>query len=356
MANPVEPLPSAYGRLPDELGPGATTKARVFERLMRPWTYQGGRPALGRRMMSAVAGLSLALPAIERREAAADGSEKLVLRLADDHLIETVVMPRAHLENPRTTLCLSSQVGCAMGCTFCATGRMGLLRDLDAGDIVAQVLVALLARTDLRGHDLNLVFMGMGEPLANLSAVERAVAVLCHEAGLGIAPRRITVSTSGLVPGIERLARMSPRPLLAVSLNDTTSAGRRRTMPIEDVHGLDALVACLARYPLRPRERILVEYVLRAGDNDTRTHARQLAAIAARFPSTVNVIPLNEHDGTTSVRPGDDHVKRFCAWLYEDGCRATTRRSRGPDVLGACGQLIDQARRGQGRGLSVVAP
>ena len=214
----------------------------------------------------------------------ADGATKLLLELDDGARIEAVHMPRA-VRRPRVTLCVSSQVGCAMGCTFCATGAMGLARQLATHEIVGQVVAVMSALGPPRPDALTLVFMGMGEPLHNADAVARALRVLCHPAGLGLAPSRITVSTAGYVPGIDCLAREEVRPLLSVSLNATTDEARARTMPITRAFGMDALREALLRWPLRPHEKLTVSYVLLAGENDSDDDAdssRRVGGVARR--------------------------------------------------------------------------
>ncbi len=302
-------------------------------------------PELGRELQAFVAQhLDLALPEIIAREPSADGATKLLLRLSDGATVETVHMPRA-VKNPRVTLCLSSQVGCAMGCTFCRTAEMGLVRNLRPEELVGQVLAALLALGPRDPGRVSLVFMGMGEPLHNVENVVRALDVLCDEAGLGLAPMRITVSTSGLVAGIEALGRAKRRPCLALSLNATTDAARSRIMPVTKRHGLAELRAALLAYPARPHEKITLEYVLLPGVNDSREDAARIAAFAEGYRSVVNVIPWNPYPTGTFARPDEASATRFFQWLHDDGCLVTVRRSRGRDVGGACGQLATDATR-----------
>jgi 23S rRNA (adenine2503-C2)-methyltransferase len=322
----------------------ATHTAHALGQIHRPWLWDDDGPVLGRAARAKLASFSLALPTITDVVTSADGSRRAVLTLDDGARIEAVWMPRA-VKNPRVTLCVSSQVGCAMGCTFCATGAMGIVRNLDAGEIVGQVLALVRAFGPRTGHALNLVFMGMGEPLHNLDEVVRALAILCDEDGLGIAPRRITVSTSGVVPGIARLARAEPRPLLAVSVNATTDAARAATMPIARKYPLAMLKDALRAWPLRPNERVLLEYVLLKGVNDSEDDAARLADFARDLPHTVNLIAWNAHEGAGFERPDDDATYRFGDWLYAHGVRAFVRQSRGGDVRAACGQLVQQGRR-----------
>jgi 23S rRNA (adenine2503-C2)-methyltransferase len=291
----------------------------------------------------------LALPAVLERHRSADGSTRLVLGLADGQRVEAVHMPRREAGDPRVTFCLSSQVGCALGCTFCATGAMGIVRNLGAGEIVGQVLALQRDLGPRRGEFLHLVFMGMGEPLHNLDHVHRAIAVLCHPGGALLSPRRITVSTAGLVSGIERLARLTPRPQLAVSLNATTDAARSAVMPVNRAWNLARLRRALAAWPLRPHERLVFEYVLLAGVNDTLDDADRLAAWLGdlRRRHNVNLIPMNEHREAPFREPSEERLQAFAARLHRHGCFITVRRSRSRDVQGACGQL---ARRGEGAG------
>ena len=285
--------------------------------------------------------LEFRLPEILERHASEDGSTKLVLGLADGERIEVVHMPR-EVRNPRVTLCISSQVGCAMGCAFCATGSMGIHRNLTAGEIVGQVLAVLRALGPERPHAVTLVFMGMGEPLHNLDHVHRAVKVFNHARGLNISTRRITVSTSGLVPGIERLARMEPRPWLALSLNATTDEARSRIMPVNRAWNLARLRQALDAWPLATGEKLTIEYVLMAGLNDTRLDAERLAAWMGelRRSHNLNLIRMNAHAACDIGEPDEAGVDAFVAHLKQLGCFVTVRKSRGRDVQGACGQLV----------------
>ncbi|CAN5163096.1 23S rRNA (adenine(2503)-C(2))-methyltransferase RlmN [soil metagenome] len=302
------------------------------------------QPELGKALRGFVeAELDLKLPEIIAREASSDGATKLLMRLGDGKTIETVHMPRA-VKNPRVTMCLSSQVGCAMGCTFCRTSEMGLVRNLTPAEIVGQVLATILALGPDDPGRISLVFMGMGEPLHNVAAVTRAIDVLCDEAGLGLAPMRITVSTSGLVPGIRALAKARKRPCLALSLNATTNVARSEIMPITKKHDLAALREALLEYPVRPHEKITLEYVLLEGKNDTRDDAGRIAEFARGYRSVVNVIPWNAYESGAFTRPTEESSARFSRWLREAGCLVTIRRSRGRDVGGACGQLATLSR------------
>jgi 23S rRNA (adenine2503-C2)-methyltransferase len=334
-------LPSAFALLPEDLERLGHSRGAsdLFRRLQRPATWRDGAPFLGRAKALLQEHADFELPAIESRVASDDGSTRLVLAGRDGRRFEAVHMPRA-VKNPRVTLCLSSQVGCAMGCTFCATGTMGIVRNLTAGEIVGQVLVLMRELGPLKPSALNLVFMGMGEPLHNLAHVARAVRVICDEAGLGLSERRVVVSTSGLVPGIERLAQLAVRPLLALSLNATTDEARAAVMPVNRAFPLARLKEALLAWPLRPKERITLEYVLLAGENDTDGDAERLAAFTRGLSCHVNLIPMNEHERSAHRRPPDEAVWAFGRRLEAQGVLVTIRNSRGRDVQGACGQLI----------------
>jgi 23S rRNA (adenine2503-C2)-methyltransferase len=331
----------AFGLLPADLAArGITSGAATFTALQRPWRWRAGVPDLSPRLLGALDVLGRALPRVERMERSADGATKLLLRTGAD-LIEAVHMPRSVVAGQRVTLCVSSQVGCAMGCSFCATASMGFVRHLSAGEIVAQVLLVLHALGPRHPSELTLVFMGMGEPLHNLDNVARAIAVLTATEGLDISPRRITVSTSGLVPQIAELGALERRPLLAISLNATRDEQRRELMPINRRYPLAELQRALGQFPLRARERITVEYVLLGGVNDSLEDAERLARFCDGFPHTINLIPFNPHAHAGYRPPTSEQIERFTALLIERGRGLVTiRRSRGRDVQGACGQLV----------------
>lgn len=332
--------------------PGSAT--HLFGALHRVgrWTDDGDaprRPALGRTARDAVAKtFDLRLPEIVATVPSDDGATKLVLQLADGARVEAVHMPRA-VRNPRVTLCISSQVGCAMGCGFCRTAKMGLVRHLGAAEIVGQVFAAVLALGPVDPGRISVVFMGMGEPLHNLRATLRAVEILCEPHGLGLAPQRVTVSTSGLVDGIEAVARARVRPALALSVNATTDVARSRLMPINRSNPLAALRSALLAFPLRSHEKITLEYVLLAGENDHDDDAVRLAEFASGLRHNINVIPWNPFDGGTFASPEPPRTAAFVTLLRSRGCLVTVRKSRGRDVAGACGQLATTTLRRERR-------
>lgn len=338
-----------FGMLPEELAEaGVPGRAdHVFAMLQRPWHYRDGVARVSREIRTWMAAhLDTTLPEVVERIPSSDGSTKLALRMADGAVVEAVHMPR-DVRNPRVTLCISSQVGCAMGCAFCATGTMGIKRNLTAGEIVAQVLVALKELGPDRGHAVTLVFMGMGEPLHNLAHVHKAIRILNHPHGLNIGTRRITVSTSGIAPAIERLAELTPRPWLALSLNATTDAARNALMPVNRAYDLVRLRQALSRWNPGMREKLTIEYVLLGGVNDTDEDARRIAAWMGdlRFDHNINLIIFNAHEGAGFLPPEVERVKSFIQTLKAEGCFVTVRKSRGQDVQGACGQLARHALR-----------
>jgi len=279
------------------------------------------------------------LPEVEARTPAEDGAEKLLFRLADGVKVEAVYIPAPRKRasaGERVTVCVSSQAGCAVNCAFCVTGRIGAGRNLTAGEILGQYLV--VAREKGFGpRAANVVFMGMGEPLLNLPNVSRALDLLEVE----VSPRRTTLSTAGVVPGIRELAKRERRPNLAVSLTAADEELRTRLMPINARWSVAELLEALAEWPLEPGRRITFEVVLVAGVNDTPEAARALARLVKRVPSKVNLIPLNESaewlPGLT--RPSAERVDAFGRLLAASGVDVTVRWSKGLGAAAACGQL-----------------
>jgi 23S rRNA (adenine2503-C2)-methyltransferase len=265
-----------------------------------------------------------------------DGTRKLLLTLDDGLMIEAVLIP----DDDRLTLCVSTQVGCMLDCGFCLTGTMGLKRNLKAHEIVDQVLTAQ-DRLKAGERITNLVFMGMGEPLANVDALEAAITCLTDTSwGLGWSPRRIVVSTAGLASRLKRVAALGVN--LAISLNATTEELRRELMPAaSEIASLKSLLAACRRYPLAPTRRLTFEYVLLANVNDRPMDAQRLTTLLRGMKCKVNLIPFNEFPGSRFHRPPDRDVLRFQATLRQAGIDVFVRKSRGRDVLGACGQLGD---------------
>jgi len=271
---------------------------------------------------------------VERVQRSVDGTRKLLLRTHDAAAVEAVLIP----EERRNTLCVSTQVGCPLACSFCATGALGFTRNLTTGEIVDQVL---LARDQLDPDEslTNIVFMGMGEPLLNLPAVSEAVRLLTDPKAFAMAPRRVTVSTSGVVPKIRPLLELGPINL-AISLHATTNEVRDVLVPLNRRFPLEVLLGALREEPLVSKKRpVFIEYTLMEGINDSVADARRLVRLLDGIPSKVNAIPMNPHPDAAERPPSDAVVDRFTAELHAAGVRVTLRRNRGRDIDAACGQL-----------------
>ena len=285
------------------------------------------------------------LPQIVRLHRSPDGTVRYVLALptADSPnprsgaglaTIETVFMP----EENRQTICLSTQAGCAVDCHFCLTATLGLLRNLTAGEILGEVLVALEDNRAALKPQTNIVLMGQGEPLLNYDAVMAALRILLDPKGLSISPKHATLSTSGIVPGIERLAQEKIRPKIAISLNASSNEQRDQIMPINRKYPIQALLDACARYPLRPWERLTFEYVLLGGFNDSPDDARRVARLLSNLRAKVNLIPWNPGDLPYET-PSPARIEGFRRILADKGMLVFVRHSRGQDVMAACGQL-----------------
>jgi 23S rRNA (adenine2503-C2)-methyltransferase len=291
-------------------------------------------------------GCAIERPRIVETFRSIDGTERYLVAGEDSQTVETVWMPggdggEAEGESAqRATICVSSQVGCAVNCQFCLTAKLGLQRNLSAGEIAGQVIAVLDRQQVQVGRDrINLVFMGMGEPFLNYDEFMAAVRLLVNEAGL--AESRMTVSTSGIVPGILRLAGEAVRPRLAISLNAPDDLIREQIMPITRKWKIDDVIQAAGQLPLRPRERVTFEYVLLGGLNDGLQHAEQLAALArsAPMPVKVNLIAWNSGPGIAYSTPEPEQVAAFQQRLIARGVPAFLRRPRGRDIYAACGQL-----------------
>ena len=300
---------------------------RLWQRPVRAWDEASELPAELR------AALTAAFPpprlTLVTRQRSTDGTEKYLWDLGDGEAIESVLIP----EGKRRTLCISSQVGCALGCVFCATGRMGFRRNLTAAEIAGQAREVRLLDPALT--PTNVVFMGMGEPLLNWAAVDTALTILNHPDGLGIGARHLTVSTVGILPALAALARRPEQFRLAVSLHAPTSELRQDLMPIEKKYQLPDLVAALAQF----RRRVTLEYVLIGGTNDTPAQADALAELARPLGALVNLLPLHPGGAPDLVPSSRTQMLAFERRLKRLGVAAVLRRSRGLDISAACGQL-----------------
>ncbi len=307
----------------------------------------------------------LPVPRVLAIDSSSDGTRKFLFELSDGHAIESVLIP----DEDRNTLCISSQVGCAQACRFCLTGSGGFRRNLEAFEIVDQVLSAERFLVDeardkpkpsatkdtAGGHAFsperiryitNIVLMGMGEPLANFENVLQALRIITGEKGVGFSPRRVTLSTDGLVPEIERLGRSGIRVNLAVSLNATTDEVRDRIMPVNRRYPIRELLDACSRYPLEERRRITFEYVLLKDVNDSEADAMRLAKLLRGVRSKINLIPFNPFPGSEFKRPDDRTVRRFQQILLDHHYTAPVRESRGRDISAACGQLRERVAAG----------
>jgi 23S rRNA (adenine2503-C2)-methyltransferase len=274
------------------------------------------------------------LPAVVQVFHSSDGTRRYLLEVAGGHRIESVFIP----EEKRDTFCISTQVGCAVGCLFCVTGKLPMRHNLSPGEIVGQVLALQGDRpTDLKR--LNVVIMGMGEPLLNYDHVMQALRLMADPLGMAISTRRITLSTSGIVPGLERLASEDLIPNLAISLNATTDAVRDMLIPINRKWNIAALIEACRKFPLEPRRRITFEYVLIEGLNDTPEDAHRLVRLLAGLKKKVNLIPLNADPWVALKSPSEERVLAFQKILVEHHLTAYIRRPRGDDVSAACGML-----------------
>jgi len=281
------------------------------------------------------ADLPLGLPEIERRYGSTDGTRRYLLRLHDGKTVETVWMP----EGERSTICISSQVGCPVDCKFCLTALMGLERHLSAGEIAGQVLrVAADNSLEANADRVNIVMMGQGEPLLNLANVIKATRLLTDPEGMAISPRRITLSTSGIIPKIDELAKEAVRPKLAISLNASSEEQRRELMPITRKYHLAELMEACHRYPLRSWEKLTFEYVLLKDVNDTDADARRVVKLLGNLNAKVNLIALNPGPGIPFSTPLPERVESFQA-IVRRALPCFVRKPRGLDVFAACGQL-----------------
>ena len=348
------------------LGLDAGGLARFFEahgekpfraRQVQRWIHQ-----LGEVDFAAMSDLSKALrdrlaksacvaaPAIVGDETTADGTRKWLVKVDGANAVESVFIP----ETGRATLCVSSQAGCVLDCSFCATGKQGFSRNLTSAEIVGQLWLAnRQLGSPSRAHRIisNVVFMGMGEPMLNLDHVIPALRLMIDDNAYGLSRRRVTVSTSGVVPGMDRLRDECP-VALAVSLHAPNDALRDRLVPVNRKYPLASLLAACNRYLEKaPRDFITFEYVMLEGVNDTEAHAREAAALAGSVRCKYNLIPFNPFNGVDYRRSSPERIRRFAEILQRAGLTVTTRKTRGDDIAAACGQLAgdvaDRTRRGR---------
>jgi 23S rRNA (adenine2503-C2)-methyltransferase len=340
--------PEELRSLAESLGEPAYRGAQIYHALYaeRRFNFPAmtNLPASLRERLASEAAISL--PRVVRRYGSSDGTIRYVLGLASDSAsaetsagakgatVEAVFMP----EENRQTICISTQAGCAVDCHFCLTATLGLVRNLTPGEILGQVLVALEENRDALKPQTNVVLMGQGEPLLNYDAVMAAMRILLDPNGMAISPKHVTLSTSGIIPGIERLAQEKVRPKLAISLNASSDEQRDQIMPINRKYPIVKLLDTCRRYPLRTWEHLTFEYVLLGGFNDSPDDARRVVRLVSNLRAKVNLIPWNPGE-LPYEKPDASRVEEFRRILADKGVLAFVRYSRGQDVMAACGQL-----------------
>lgn len=332
-----------------------TSPVHVKALMAQAYRYHSSEPWAGDTLPKKLAGLNQVYPAkslqiVKTLESGYDLSVKFLFDLGDGETIETVLMP----EQSRITLCVSSQVGCRQACTFCHTGRMGLKRQMTAGEIVAQVVTAnrwisehpeWLAKCQQasglgKSSVSNIVFMGMGEPLDNVPAIARAIRVLLDHYSLSLAAKRITVSTAGHLEGLREFMREDLGVSIALSLHAPSNRERSRLMPINRRFPIAEVLECLREYTLKTEEKIMVQYTLIAGVNDQESHALELAELLRGSLVKINLIPLNPIDPLRLQPPSPAQLELFAKILYDQGFQTLIRYSKGQDIAAACGQLV----------------
>lgn len=306
------------------------------------WVYRRGvrdvskMSNLGKELRETIAQFfRFPMPEIVTRQISSDGTRKYLFALDKGSHIESVMIKQPK----RMTLCVSSQVGCGMACAFCRTGTMGFHRNLSTSEIVRQVLGVIHDAAQFNDMFQNIVFMGMGEPLHNFDAVTRAVRILTDPQGLAIPPRKITVSSVGLVPAIKKFGESGVDANLAVSLNATTDEVRSEIMPINKAYPIQVLLDTLRGFPANRRRKITIEYVMLSGINDSDADMRRLPKLLEGIPSKVNLIPYNDNAGLGFITPSPDRIHDWQDYLTRKGLNTTVRWSKGRDIDAACGQL-----------------
>ena len=286
-------------------------------------------------------------------EESIDGSKKYLFELKDGKTIESVLLPMKEeitdengkiSRHARYTICVSSQVGCKMGCAFCLTAKGGFVRNLTAGEIVGQILYIKIANQIPYERRVNVVYMGMGEPLDNLANVAKAVQILKENDGLAIAPRRQTISTSGLATQIKKLGEMDLGVLLAISLHAVTDELRAKLMPINKAYNIASVMDAVRNFPIDMRKRVMFEYLVMGGVNDSLNDAKTLVKLLHGIKAKVNLIYFNPHEGSPYLRPSTENMVKFQDYLSAHGVTCTIRQSKGLDISAACGQLKERSK------------
>ena len=287
-----------------------------------------------------------------REEKSIDGSVKMLFALHDGHTIESVLLPMKEevvddsgklIKHPKYTVCISSQVGCKIGCSFCFTAKGGFVRNLSPGEIVAQIVAVKRKFNIAPQRRLNIVYMGMGEPLDNLENVSKAVKIFSDIDGLSISPRRQTISTSGLSKQIDKLGKMDLGILLAISLHAVDDAMRQELMPINKAYNIASIIKAVKDFPIDARKRVMFEYLMIDGLNDSIQSAKKLVSLLHGIKAKVNLIYFNPHEGSTYKRPSTESMENFKEYLNKHGMICTIRQSKGLDISAACGQLKERS-------------
>ena len=365
-ANLLGKSPEELRAFLQEMGEPAYRGAQIYHALYAERRSEFGAmtnlPAALRERLACAAAIDL--PTITRTYRSDDGTVRYVLSLgaaatesenpnAKSATIETVFMP----EENRQTICVSTQAGCAVDCHFCLTATLGLIRNLTAGEIIGQVVLALELNRAALKPQTNVVLMGQGEPFLNYEAVMAALRILLDPNGMAISAKHTTLSTSGIIPGIEKMGLEKVRPKLAISLNASSNEQRDKIMPINQKYPIEKLIEACERYPLRPWEHLTVEYVLLGGFNDSPQDARRVARLLANLRVKVNLIPWNPGE-LPFEKPDASRIEEFRRVLAEKGVRTFVRYSRGQDVMAACGQLalLESAGGPSSSTLSQISP
>jgi 23S rRNA (adenine2503-C2)-methyltransferase len=337
----------SYSELVDVLSQEfGATKFRATQ--MFEWVYRRGvtdfeqMTNIGRELRSKLAQrFEFPVARIHDRQISTDGTRKYLFEVEGGDLVESVMIKQPN----RMTLCVSSQVGCAMGCKFCRTGTMGLKRSLSTSEIIRQVRGVIEDAKNFGDGFSNIVFMGMGEPLHNFDGVTRAVKLLTDPIGFGMSPRKVTVSTVGLVPAIRKLAASGVSVSLAVSLNATTDEVRSQVMPVNNRFPISELLAAIKEFPVGPRKKVTIEYVMLGGLNDTQADRERLAKMMRGMPVKINLIPYNDNAGLGFNSPAREWVHDWQRYMNNQGLQAFIRWSKGADIAAACGQLATNSKK-----------
>ncbi len=329
--------------LADDYGVSSYRATQLFE-----WVYRKGisdfsrMSNIGHKLRESFSeGFYFPVANIHERHISSDGTRKYLFEVEGGDLVESVMIKQVN----RMTLCVSSQVGCAMGCKFCRTGTMGLTRSLSTSEILRQVNGVIQDAKQFGDSFQNIVFMGMGEPLHNYEGVTRAVSILTNDYGYGMSPRKVTVSTVGLVPAIRKLAASDVSVSLAVSLNATTDEVRSQIMPVNRKYPISELLDAVRSFPDSPRKKVTIEYVMLGGVNDTEADMHRLAKMMRGLPVKVNLIPYNDNAGLGYKTPARDWVFAWQKYLNSQGQQAFIRWSKGADIAAACGQLATASKK-----------